>query len=62
MYYWRDQIDEFREAIWRQVVFNSEGTRIIDLDFENFRVFSFLDCMPNRSSTPGAGPINNTGE
>ena len=39
-------------------MFDSEGNRIIDLELEDSRVFYFVDCMLNRSSNPGAGPIN----
>ena len=62
MNYWRDHIHYFREAIWRDVCFDSEGNQIIDIDLEDFLVMSFVDCMPHRSTTPGAGPINEEGD
>lgn len=46
----------------RQVVFDSEGTLIINIELEDYCVFSCINCMPNRSTTQGAGPIDNSGE
>ena len=62
MNYWRDQIHDFREAIWRDVCFDSEGNQNIDINLKDFRVMLFVDCMSHRSTTPGAGPINNDGD
>ena len=58
LHLWTAQIDTFREAIWRQIVYNGDGVRDLEISLDNFRVFSFLDTIGHETCSPGAGPFD----
>ena len=55
---WVGDIHTFREAIWKQVVFDDDGTQRIFINLEDIRVFAWIDCKGHVACTPGSGPVN----
>ena len=63
MEFWVEKIPDFRESIWKSIVFNQEsGEQDIQMELDSFREFGWMDCVKNRTCTPGSGPINNDGD
>ena len=69
---WADEVDEFRELIWSKMktspceierYLNSDGNdveiNLINIAFEVFRIFSFIDDTLLHTSRPGSGPEGN---
>ena len=53
---WVDQVHDFRYAIWKYVCFDNKGNQDIDIPFEHFRIFGWIDCLMHLMCMPGAGP------
>jgi hypothetical protein len=65
---WMKDVDIFRKKIWEDVCFvkdkNGSPTdeKILNIPFEDWRAWSFIDCTYMRSNRPGQGPINEEGD
>ena len=56
-----DEVHTYRNSLWKYVCFNDEGAQDINVPFESFRPFGFIDCMGISTSAPASGPINEEG-
>jgi hypothetical protein len=56
--YWVPDVSIFRKAIWKYVCFDKDEKQDVNVMFEQFRVFGWIDCMQNFMNQPGSGPIN----
>jgi len=65
---WMKDVDIFRKKIWEDVCFvkdkNGSPTdeKVLNIPFEDWRAWSFIDCTYMRSNRPGQGPINEEGD
>lgn len=50
-------VNNLREAIWRQVVFN-DGTQVLDISLAEFHTLAFVDCLEHYTCAPSSCPIN----
>ena len=58
MEYFNRDVPDCRNAIWNYVCFDSEGEQDVNVPFDRFRPFGFIDCMTTQTSRPGSGPRN----
>ena len=69
---WADEVDDFRELVWKKMkispceverFMNADGEdaeiNIIDIAFQAFRIFGFIDDTLLHTSRPGSGPVGN---
>lgn len=60
LHYWAPWVPKFREQLWKWVCFDDDGNKIdgINVPFDEFGVFGWIDCNQNETCRPGGGPIN----
>jgi len=69
LHMWMGHVDSFRTKIWEEVVCKKdefgnviEGEYYVDVPFELWRIWSYIDCTNMHTCRPGSGPVGPNGE